>query len=338
LTSLAPALEVQTPTPPANLAIREFNASDADYAALVEVGNRIYVDYPDTVEEYRYYDQNRPQHLQHRRWLAERDGQAVAYAYYTQHEGMYHPQLFHLSVAVLPEQQGQGVGSALHQTLLAALAPFDPLRLRTRTREDFVGGLRFAQRYGYTEDMREWESRLDVAGFDPTPYAGHEEQVIASGIELVTLAELMQRDPDHRRKLYEFDLELSRDVPHPEPVTTFSYENFVKHVFEGPSLLPEGYFVALDGERYAGLSALWRSQAEQDCLYTGLTGVRSDYRRRGIALALKLRAIAYARGRGIRTLKTWNESNNRPMLSINEQLGFIKQPAWVNMVKVVKEG
>ena len=36
-------------------------------------------------------------------------------------------------------------------------------------------------------------------------------------------------------------------------------------------------------------------------------------------------------------IKTWNESNNRAMLSINEALGFVKQPAWVNYHKTIKE-
>jgi mycothiol synthase len=83
------------------------------------------------------------------------------------------------------------------------------------------------------------------------------------------------------------------------------------------------------------MSQLWHSQASPD-LYNGLTGVLRSHRRRGIALALKLRGIAYAKALGRPTIKTWNESNNRAMLAINEALGFVKQPAWIDFVKVLR--
>jgi GNAT superfamily N-acetyltransferase len=103
-----------------------------------------------------------------------------------------------------------------------------------------------------------------------------------------------------------------------------------------PNLLPDAYFVAVDGDEYAGTSALWSSPGSNQ-LYTGLTGVRRAHRRKGIALALKLRGIDYAKTHGVATIKTWNESNNRAMLSINERLGYVRQPAWVDFSKTLRK-
>ena len=57
------------------------------------------------------------------------------------------------------------------------------------------------------------------------------------------------------------------------------------------------------------------------------TGVRREHRRQGIALALKLKTIAWAKRIGYSQIQTWNEANNQGMLGINERLGFVRQPA-----------
>jgi mycothiol synthase len=308
-----------------------------DYPALVAINNAVYADYPNTAEEIRYNDEHRDPKCHFARFVAEHDAAVVGFGSCGHYTGMFHPRKFWLSVEVHPGWQGQGIGSALYDHVLGSLDPFVPLSVSGQIRSDWAYSVRFLAARGFTERMRSWESRLDVAAFDDSPYAGVQERLEADGIVIKTFAELAA-DPERNRKLYELDRELSADVPSPEPYTPVSYEFFVSRVVEDPDLLPEGYFVALDAAtgEYAGMSQLWHSQGSAD-LYNGLTAVKRSYRRRGIALALKLRGIAFARAQGRPTIKTWNESNNRAMLAINEALGFVKQPAWIDLVNVLRK-
>ena len=313
-----------------NVEIRPF--ADEDYEALVAVGNRVFPEYPETVPEIRHRDERRDPSCRFRRFVADRFGEVVGYAEYDQSPSMYHPQKFEIGVYIDPDQQRKGIGTALFDYLMMDLAPFDPITLRSFAREDDEASVRFLTKRGFAEVMRSWESRLDVPSFDFSPYEHLGDKITERGLALTTMGKLAS-DPDRDRKLYELDMELLEDVPFPDDRTQMSFEHFQRRFLNNPDLLPQAYVVATDDDRYVGVSSLWASQAAPDELYTGLTGVRPGYRRQGLALVLKLTTIQYAAEHGYRTIKTWNASTNRPMLVINEQLGYVKQPAWITLAK-----
>jgi mycothiol synthase len=315
-----------------NLSFRPFDFSGADYEATVALHNAALPDYPDQVEDWRHWDKNRPEYCKSERWVAEQDGVMVAYGGFDQFPGMFHPQKFFVDIWVRPEQQLKGIGQRLYAHVISRLAPLNPTVLRCEVREDFAAANHIIRKHGFAEEMKFWESRLNVSSFDPSPWAGHVEKVLARGIEIVTLRELMGRGDEFRRPLYEAMVEMSRDVPRPDEYTPVKFEEWLKFNLGNPNVLPDGYFLAMHDGDFAGVSNLWKAP-EEDVLHVGLTATRRNYRRMGIALALKLKALDYARQRGVRELRTGNETRNRPMLNINEALGFVKQPVWVAYMK-----
>jgi hypothetical protein len=84
------------------------------------------------------------------------------------------------------------------------------------------------------------------------------------------------------------------------------------------------------------MSCLWRHAAGRHKLNTGLTGVLRSHRRRGIATALKVCAMSFARDYGAIEVDTDNEENN-PMLQLNYQLGFRSLPAELTLHKTLEK-
>jgi GNAT superfamily N-acetyltransferase len=109
----------------------------------------------------------------------------------------------------------------------------------------------------------------------------------------------------------------------PEP----DFEDWVGWGLNDPSVLQDAFLVAVHADQYIGLRDL-SSYGDHEALLGGLLGVQREYRQRGIALAMQLRNIAYAREHGYRLLKDCTAIQNTPMQKLFNQLGFARAPEW----------
>jgi len=70
---------------------------------------------------------------------------------------------------------------------------------------------------------------------------------------------------------------------------------------------------------------------ESDDAENVMTAVKRNWRRRGVASALKASQLAAAKAAGFRGIVTLNETRNEPMRRLNERLGYTAQPAQLRM-------
>jgi len=313
------------------LAVRPFTADD--YADITRLHNANFPEFRMDVDEFQFDDAQRVEPCRLARWVAECDGRIVGFAHYEQNPQTYHPRKFQFNITVDPDVYGRGIGRRLYDLLLREVEQFEPIAVDEWTRADMAWRVGFLERRGFVEDMRMWISELDLTQFDPSQYAPEVAAVEAQGIQLRSWADLGRDDPSVRLRIYEAWLTVRADVPIPpnDERTETSFDVWWTRTSR-PDLLPEGYFLAVAGDQYVGVSNLWHSPVAGE-LRTGITGVQREWRRRGIALALKVRSLELAKAQGYQRVVTENETNNRGMIAINDRLGFVKQPAYVHYLK-----
>jgi len=318
--------------------MRTFDGSDVDYGAVMNIHNTLFPEWFDTVESMKASDASRDPKRMLERVLWEEDEKPVAYATFGESTWSYRPGKYFISIRVLPDWQRRGIGTALYDHVVDVLSKRDPepAILTSDAREDMEHCVRFLTSRGYERVQRQEVSMLDVGKFDFDAFASRRGAVERAGLEVVTGVELAERYEDWRRKLYDLDWEILQDVPVPDRLTRQPLERWVKEELEHPAFLPEGWFLAMDGDEPASLSSVWTALGDPKRLYQGLTGTRRPYRRKGLATDLKIRVIEFARDRGVDSILTDNEENN-PMYGINVALGYRKMPAWLSMRKKLKE-
>ncbi|MEM7531704.1 MAG: GNAT family N-acetyltransferase [Chloroflexota bacterium] len=320
----------------------EFTFTDAEYARCVNLHNAILPDAPETVIGMRQADAHRNPDVVHQRWLIHAldpalmtkvDGQAVGVAWVggsSRQTGKYDVG-FNLDTALGDAAYAEG-GLAdvilAHMMTFLKQKPHKPTLLTAGGREDQTAFVQFVIDRGFDIVERNEISELNLVDFNSSDFRVATEKAKNNGIEIMALPELQATDDDWKVKLYDLHMAIMPDVPSisafvPPPMAEwekmFTYDDF----------LPAAWFIAMHDNHYVGVTNLRRNAQNPKTIPVGLTGVRREYRRQGIATAVKLRSIEFAQAQGCISMVTGNEENN-PMFQINLRFGFQPLPAWLN--------
>lgn len=272
-----------------------------------------------------------------RHYVAEHEETGEILGYGAIEQTVYLPK-YRLVLAVEPRWVRCGVGRLLLDRLTDDLREAGAVTANYSGYESAGEVQSLLNEYGFAEAARVIDLRLAVSEVSLSGFLPVVERVKAQGISISTLKQERERDPRYVEKLYELTTEIERDDPACESFAPPAYhEREARLWLEMPYVLPEAYFIAKDGERYVGLTDLNLREAVPGGVSQGFTGVRAEYRRRGIATALKVCAVEYASRQGFRTIRALNRPAHSAMLTLNEKLGFRHLFTRVTLERCLKE-
>lgn len=209
-----------------------------------------------------------------------------------------------ITARVLPGWRRRGVGTAILRVLAGRAAEMGFGVVGSNVED--LGSVSFAERYGFREVDRQVE-QVRVIGDEPAPR-------VPDGVEIVQVS----ARPELWRAVYPtVGAQAFQDMALISPLDV-SLEQWERDWISDPDAM----FVALADGEVIGCAGLLPDPDDPGRAEHALTSVRRDWRRRGVAAALKRCCLAWAANHGLREVYTWTQRGNDDMRVLNTHLGF----------------
>jgi GNAT superfamily N-acetyltransferase len=208
-----------------------------------------------------------------------------------------------------------------------------PYAIQARTFHDQIQLLQIYEKLGFVENHRMMHVYLPLSDIDLTPFVEIENKLNSLGIVVTTLAEELISDVDYFSKLQTLNNLTWADYP-TEPLVPQSSPN--NQMLTHEDNIPDAYFIAKMGQLYIGHSHLMKLPSDTENLIQGLTATLREFRGEGIATALKVKGIEFAKRMGYKGILTSTRNTNGPMEAVNKKLGWRTNYSEVRLEKILK--
>ncbi|MDP9246427.1 MAG: GNAT family N-acetyltransferase [Chloroflexota bacterium] len=288
---------------------------------------------PANEEQMRHWWQfNDPERIDDR-WIVEEGGAPIGYAYFG-----------HPSWSKAPMRAGRLLAwfagdEKRPARLRAALDVLEPYAIKDGTKvfmantvEGFDDEVEALVAHGYKEERRSKSWELDVPANRDAIAAmtvSSRERMAAEGIEVTTIDQVA--DPEKWRKLHGMCEESIQDIPTTVPHAPESFDSFMKWM-GSPGMHADRLWVAREGTAIVGMSVLEYPPGVGN-VWTDYTGTSRPVRGRGIARALKCETVSQAIALGVTKVRTNNDGENKPILHLNEEMGYGRIPGYIQLLK-----
>jgi len=308
---------------------RKFTATDLEFKEIARIRNLVNHDSIDHPDEDKNDWAIRDKSLIRNRLLLYNDNKLIGLLYYVQGRDE-NSQTSFFNIVIDPQYNNHEYRELLYQEMLKEVKCFDCNKLFSNVYEhpNYKNhqNLLISHNFRLVQTNREYS--CDIRKVDTKKYYPLIEKLESEGIKFYYSKEEMLDWPDHYRKLEELKWTLDQDVPIPDGIkhTRMPFEQWKKVCLDFYNNSYGVDIISVKNEKYIASTCLEvYPKAEPHKAWTGQLGVLRAFRRKGIATALKIKAIEILLKKGITEIRTDNEENN-PMYKINVELGFNPVP------------
>jgi GNAT superfamily N-acetyltransferase len=320
------------------LKIKKFKETNGEFVQLARIDNLVNHDSISHPDDDKDSWKIRDKSLIRDRLLLYKDNKFIGVMYYSQGRDENKRTTF-FTLNLDPDYNRQECRELLYERMLKEIKSFNSNKILTSVYDHpnyhLCQQFLVENEFKLVQTNREYS--CNIRKVDTKKYQPLIKKLESRRIKFYDSKEEMREWPNHYKKLEELIWTYSKDFPIPDGVehTRMPFEQAMKIQidFEENSYGTE--IIAVLNEEYIGSTDLEvYPKTEPHKAWTEGLGVLKDFRRKGIATALKIKAIERLLEKGVTEVRTDNEENN-PMYKINVNLGFKSVPFSLEYMKEI---
>jgi len=309
--------------------IKNFTSTDKEFQGLTRIKNLVDHDSILHIDDLKSSWINRDKSLISNKLLLYKSDTLIGnISYHQGRDGNSNTAFFTLNLD--PHYNDNGYRELLYKEMIKDIKKFNCNKILTTIYDhpNYNRNKKFLikKNFKLVQTCREYS--CDIRKIDLTKYQPLIQKLESKGIKLYDSKYEMKNWPNHYKKLEELCWIYGQDIPMPKGVER-EREPF-KEFMKDQANYEKNYYaveiIAVKNNIYIGSTDLeYYPKSEPHKAWTGSLGVIKEFRRMGIATALKIIAFQKLIEKEIHEVRTDNEINN-PMYKINVDLGFKSVP------------
>ena len=318
------------------ISINNFSETDKEFKELARIDNLVNHDSIAHPDEDKNEWNIRDKSIIRNRLLLYRENTLIGVIYYSQGRDENNKTTF-FTLNLDPNYNNNGYRKLLYNKMLERVKIFNCNKVHTSIYDhpnyEEIKKLINREKFKLVQTNREYS--CDIRNVDIYKYQSLIKKLESEGIQFYDSKEEMLDWPNHYKKLEELEWMIEQDFPIPDGIahTRIPFKHWLKlcHDFYENSYGVD--IIAVYKKQYIGSTDIEvYPKADPHKGWTGGLGVLKKFRRKGIATAIKIKAIEKLLKKGVKEIRTDNEENN-PMYKINVALGFTSVPFSLDYLK-----